>query len=123
MRHLMKCGCVAQGHMTIIGGKPIDPPIPVCVVHDCTDIVKDMPDLTGRVARCSCGNTKPSSYDLAFFEYRGEGSKSAEQTCVCGYDKAPHDPDNPYHHNIKCRDFRPRGPKDDLYYCGCRGWD
>ena len=65
---------------------------PVCVI--CTGIVKGWdqiddkpPSLEGRVAKCgSCKNTKPSSTELAFFEYT------------------------------------PSKPQD-MYYCGCGGWD
>ena len=83
-----------------------------------------MPDLTGRKARCGCGRTTPSSTDLLHFEYRGPGSRSAEDVCVCGYHQLAH------HEDIRngavsptlrhCPGFRPRGDLGfDSYWCEC----
>lgn len=81
--------------------------------------------LSGRQARCSCGATCPSDgtapgyKDIPFFTYRGPGSKEARESCVCGYYREAHGKPN-----IRCDDFRPRGPAEfDSFYCGCRGWD
>lgn len=90
-----------------------------------------MPDLTGRMARCMCGKQKPSSLDLAFFEYRGPGSRNAVHSCICGYYDVAHDllAADPvkYRHvrAVKCGGtFAPRGDVGtDSFYCGCRGWD
>ncbi len=71
---IMKCGCAAQGMMKARGGVVIDPPIPSCVIHDCTEIAGSEPDLTGRIAECSYlpkhHADKPSNRELPFFEYR-----------------------------------------------------
>jgi hypothetical protein len=78
-----------------------------------------------RMARCSCGKTEPSSdkAQLAFFEFRGVGSKEATETCRhCGYHAVAHQPEHP--RRVACLDFEPRGPQEfDLFYCGCRGWE
>lgn len=93
--------------------------------------------LIGREARCTCGASRPSTSEhLAFFEYRGEGSKRAIETCRhCRYAEIAHTqeivrgPSNSILvHNVveegKCPGFEPHGPFDhDTFYCGCRGWD
>ena len=92
-----------------------------------------------RQARCPhCKTERPSTPDLPFFEYRGPGSRSAKEQCVCGYYEVAHDPahmDTLVHdrdgkrrptvvESGRCSGFVPRGPWDvDLFYCGCRGWD
>lgn len=80
-----------------------------------------------REARCGCGKIRPSSDDLPFYEYRGEGSKYAVDSCAtCAYVAAVHQPVNPHTDRPGVIDhpFTPRGPHDyDSYYCGCRGWD
>lgn len=98
------------------------------------------PDMTGRVARCSSvagiagsGHAEmPSSPDLAFFEFRGEGSRAATESCIhCGFALGAHQEDAPRNRDGKrmvdrygCPGFVPRGPWEcDTYYCGCRGWD
>ena len=49
-------------------------------------------NLQNRIARCDCGREAPSSTDLAFFEYRGEGSTAATSTCkVCRYHELAHE--------------------------------
>lgn len=87
-------------------------------------------NLQNRIARCDCGREAPSSTDLAFFEYRGEGSTAATSTCkVCRYhelahERAANDPDATHLRHILGHDFEPRGGVDvDIFYCGCRGWD
>lgn len=85
-------------------------------------------DLTGRVASCYCHKEKPSSYDLAFFKFRGHGSEDAIHACKnCRYQdvahtdevRAKHGPLGPI-----CGKFEPNGafPQDE-FYCGCDGWD
>jgi len=94
---LMKCGHSANGYKQTESG-----PVPVCVI--CAGITKDaeivednVPDLTGRKARCNhfgqearhgktCTGEANSKIDLVFFE---------------------HKPDRTY----------------DVFYCGCWGWD
>ena len=98
--------------------------------------------LLGRMAVCSYGKKGgkyatenhgtpvASSVNLAFFEYRGEGSKSATEKCAnCGYYKVAHDlplvddRGRPRGKDI-CDSFAPHGAYEyDEYYCGCWGWD
>ena len=93
------------------------------------------PDLTGRIARCSCGRTEPSDAKvLAFFEYCGPDSRRSQEQCKCGYNECAHDKEY-MSRNVpsnrltvveqgKCSGFQARGPLEfDMYYCGCRGWD
>lgn len=90
----MKCGHTAQAYEQGTNK-------PVCIICMCDEVAETLPDLTGRVARCTyygqginnrssgykvCKGEVPSSFDLPFFEYR---------------------PDKPY----------------DKYYDGCYGWD
>jgi hypothetical protein len=98
-------------------------------------------NLTGRVARCGSNAKIPgsghaeqaSSPTLAFFEYRGEGSRAATDVCRhCGYAEVAHEPGAPVWRSSGktavethgCPGFEPHGPWEcDTYYCGCRGWD
>lgn len=93
---LMKCGCVAQGVLRAKGGVTFDPPIPSCLVHDCTDVADAMPDLAGRMAECAYlpnGHAlKPSSFELPFFVFRGEGSPEATEKCKCRSSWIAHQP-------------------------------
>lgn len=71
---MMACGCRANGYMTAHLGVKYDPPLPCCVVHGVIQQIEE-PDLTGRIARCSCGKTTPSDSteqwtSLPFFEHR-----------------------------------------------------
>jgi hypothetical protein len=116
---LMKCGHVAQGTDSATG----EPTCIICVglLGGATEVDPAPPSLEGRVATCAyrCGATRPSSYDLAFFEYRGPGCKDAELKCTCGYFKTAHG-----RGGFGCSSFKPHGPwADDQFYCGCRGWD
>ncbi len=132
---MMKCGCAAQGVLKAKGDVKFDPPIPACVVHDCYEVADAPLNLTGRLADCAYlpkGHaTKPSSLDLAFFEFRGEGSRDATEICKCGLAKKPHDenggkiPARKYAMVPKgCAGFTPKGSQErDRYYCGCHGWD
>lgn len=83
--------------------------------------------MSDRQARCQCGHTQPSADAdrLAFFEFRGEGSKHATTLCHCGYALAAHDKPHVAAHHAKTRkEPAPRGPHEyDSFYCGCRGWD
>ena len=122
---LLACGCRA---MAVSDGRPS------CPVHDTTEVAQEQPNLTGREAVCGCGTRRPSSLDLAFFEYCGPGSRDAVGMCVCGYADVAHDPNVmrtrvPSNRQTvieleKCSGFRPRGAREtDMFYCGCRGWD
>lgn len=120
---MMKCGCAASAVLTTKGGVKLDKPILSCPIHMC-DEIGDTPDLTARIARCAYGDHahKRSSPDLAFFEYRGPGSRWATEICQCGYTEAAHEKPHITKH---CKTgFTPRGPAPfDVHYCGCHGWD
>lgn len=171
---LMKCGHIPQGDSATCV---------ICVgVTPDAEVLVSTPDLTGRVARCSsCMTERPSSFDLPFFEYRGEKeivrrsgrcgacgcrpeehgprltgrriqrlrgvavAQSTLQQCgVCGHmsmtgqDQAAADmqwPDAAF----VVRRYAPQvtlaavceryeeyvftEPVNDIFYCGCRGWD
>lgn len=105
-------------------------------------------DLTGRTARCAyfggkakyartadgkCDSQQPSSWELAFFEFKGEGSKDALESCgKCGFHQVAHTKEG-VAGNVrpttviedgKCDGFVPKGPQEfDRFYCGCWGWD
>lgn len=93
--------------------------------------------LEGREARCGCGKTRPSTDQddgsLAFFEYRGEGSRMATDMCKhCHFSIVAHEHEG-VKNNVdprtviekgKCEGFEARGSWEyDVFYCGCRGWD
>lgn len=98
--------------------------------------VEQQPSLKGRMARCGCGSTCPSDSEaLAFFEFRGAGSRVAKTSCGnCGYDEVTHSPAGMARNVVsnrktvveqgKCRGFQPHGPYElDGFYCGHSGWD
>ncbi len=124
-KYLMTCGCMAQ---TAYKGAEHGS-VPICFVHGCVEVSKMIPDLSGRMAYCGADKHKgkPSSLDLAFFEYHGEGSRRAQEICNCDYAEVAHeikDREKPSHLRGCCDNFIPRGPSpSDTYYCGCRGWD
>lgn len=85
MQPMMQCGCRAQGTNSKTGE-------PVCVVHIGLDagatVVADEPDLSGRIAKCTCGRTNPSDQPLPgyiglpFFEYHPQ---SDHDRFYCGH--------------------------------------
>jgi hypothetical protein len=72
---LMSCGCTTPLTKQATGN-------PACMWHPEAEPVP-MPDLFGRVARCGCGEQKPSSPKLAFFELH---PKHNFDTYYCGHD-------------------------------------
>ena len=138
---MMKCGCAAQGTCSGIGDKVFDPPIPACITHNCFEVA-ETPSLSGRTARCTyhgkkphrnecpkcrnkqaCACEEPSSPDLAFFVFQGEGSQYATEICVCGMHQVAHQKKRG-EGGCKCQTFVPQGPAThDRYYCGCMSWD
>ncbi len=126
---MMKCGCAAAGVMRSKGGVTYDPPIPSCIIHDCIELADAEPDLTGRLAECvylpKHHTDKPSNRELAFFEWRGPGSRSATTMCKCGYGIVAHEGGQNYRKEFRCKvgGFTPVGDLPDKYYCGCHGWD
>lgn len=82
MSVLMKCGCRANGKMD---GKPC------CAIHvglhpGATEISEKQIDLSGRQAKCSCGQLRDSNIDLAFFEYRPERNTDIYYCGHAGWD-------------------------------------
>lgn len=89
-------------------------------------VTKEKPDLTGRRSRCpSCKNVVLSSFNLAFFEYRGPGSASGVNTCKnCGYRRSAHDQVIAKRVHGICTNFETIGSYEfDSHYDGCQGWD
>lgn len=124
MNPLMKCGHIAQGHDENNN--------PICVIcfgitQNALIVVEEnnIPSLEGRKAKCTyCGNIRDSSYDLAFFEYHGNGSYNAINSCKnCRYYEVAHNSDSRNINKNICDNFEPIGDTIDIYYCGCRGWD
>ena len=119
---MMRCGHAANGICNSKAGVKYSPGIPSCVICSCINIATQEFDLTNRKARCcSLESERDSSLDLAFFEYRGPGSKQSIESCAnCGYYEVAHNKPK-----IKsCGAFKPHGAYGyDLYYCGCKGWD
>lgn len=141
---LMKCGCAAQAHRVLKDGSRV----PSCPTHDCIEIAPEQADLTGRIARCAyhgkrtsprgsygggnecnygqskapvCTCEQPSSRDLPFFEYCGEGSRDSTHCKHCGYYEVAHTGERG---SRACRKFEARGASlIDKFYCGCHGWD
>lgn len=88
--------------------------------------VVERPSLEGRQARCgSCKTTTPSDWELAFFEFRGEGSRQAKESCQnCGYSIVAHTAEVRARGVKVCDEFHARGAWEfDGFYCGCQGWD
>lgn len=114
----------------------------------------EAPELVGRLARCayyggekprgfysssSCGNgrdgtkcmcERPSSRDLAFFEFCGDGSRDALLCKHCGMMPTAHGDGLGPCRNPGMRKHRPgtvyeaQGDRGfDRFYCGCHGWD
>jgi hypothetical protein len=122
---MMKCGHSANAKHE---GKPC------CAI--CAEILpqayvvdEEPPDLAEREARCSCGKTMPSNdKNLAFFEYRGEGSQVSFNCKVCGFSIVAHNKERTHYKTLqKCVDedtYTPRGGMEyDSFYCGHSGWD
>jgi len=147
---MMTCGCAAQGVCSGIGGRIVEPPIPVCITHNCVEVASAPPSLDERRARCTyfgtggfrsyacnyqartgcskkrCACELPSASTLPFFEYRGPGSREAVEGCAhCGYFRVAHENAGPRGGKAQpCRHFEPRGDRGyDCFYCGCAGWD
>lgn len=88
-----------------------------------------MINLKERTAKCQCGAEQVSDKDLAFFSFRGEGSKDATDSCgTCGYAEVAHtraqELNEPHLAHCRTHEFTPHGAWEyDVFYCGCRGWD
>lgn len=129
---MMRCGHAAN---STANGQPA---CAICAPRVEAYVTMEQPDLAGREARC-CKETGPvpSSPLLAFFEFRGEGSRSATDVCRnCGYAECAHGSGQA---EDIARGLRPRrnvvdegrclgfvesgGWRYDGYYCGHSGWD
>lgn len=106
MKPMMKCGCAAQGTCSSMGGVEYNPPIPSCVVHSCIEVAEtQIPN--DRMAKCDCGKISPSSPNLPFFEFKGEGSPSSKERCKhCGYFESAHWPSWMAHIRVVRRWFK-----------------
>jgi hypothetical protein len=120
---MMECGHAANA--TTEG----NPCCAICFMLDpgATVVSVSPPSLEGRIAVCPhCKKTKPSSPELAFFEYRGPGSDNCSK---CGYKAVAHSnlyPTNPVTgraNPVKDHNFDPAGKETDVFYDGCFGWD
>lgn len=68
-------------------------------------------------AVCTC--EQPSSGELPFFEFCGEGSRESRICKHCGYAEIAHT-----EKRVKCQRYEPKGDRGfDRFYCGCHGWD
>lgn len=125
MKPMMKCGHVASG-TTGLGGDPVCL-LDVGITPDALEVAGP-PDLTGRMARCTCERDPvPSAPELAFFEYRGDGSPAALNHCAtCAYYEVAHEGkrNGVQHLQLVCDEFVAHGAYEfDSYYCGHAGWD
>lgn len=86
-------------------------------------------DLTGRQAKCTCGEVRPSSYELGFFEYNGPGSAMKHICKHCRYHQLAHSPEHmaknvPSNRRTVierglCKGFEPSVAAEfDLFFCG-----
>lgn len=132
-RPMMKCGHAANSQRVM----PDESRIPACVIcapdAAAYEIADNEPDFAGRVAKCGpkCAVVPSAERErLAFFEYRGPGSRAATLCRHCAKYAIAHDMEamkargyvSPV---VSCKRYEPRteGYPHDLYYCGCRGWD
>ena len=76
---MMECGHAANGL------KGDDPVCVMCfgIIAGADQVAPDL-DLTGRRARCACGEETDSSTRLAFFEYRPDGATGMDGF-YCGH--------------------------------------
>lgn len=140
MNIMMACGHAANAHTKNEDGEDI-PSCVICAPSIESRTIIGPPNLEGRIAKCAYsspgrywyGNPEdhakgvPSRIDLAFFEYKGPGSKAAMEHCgECGYYLVAHSGPQmgKWVKNPKDHEFVPHGPYEfDTYYCGCFGWD
>lgn len=107
---IMKCGCAAAATCRDDGkGNHYDPPIPVCITHDCLEIADPQPDLEGRKARCVYFGVVPTgrNHESNYGCKRGEPCQCEQPSLIHKLPFFVHRPDRPH----------------DEFYCGCFGWD
>lgn len=60
---------------------------PCCVMCNCSEFAKDVPNLTNRKARCSdCGKIVDSKLNLAFFIHKPNEQYDKFYCGCCGWD-------------------------------------
>lgn len=108
---LMKCG-----HTAMAVDENGNPCCVICHGDPRSQIVEeDLPDLTGRLAKCDCGNTRESSIELPFFEYKGPNSHAAKEMCkLCRYGIIAHLPKWEYRLVMKRDWFKNKNIDDDI---------
>lgn len=88
MNVMMKCGHAANAQYTDTDGNK-KPCCAICagINSRAYEIADDVPDLSGRKARCSyCGKTTESNFNLAFFEYRPDRETDSFYDGCMGWD-------------------------------------
>ena len=83
---LMACGHAANAEQLDLFGEPRPVCAICCGIKPGWDEVAPVPVLKDRVAKCSCGLTRPSSTKLAFFEHRPELSSDSFYCGCRGWD-------------------------------------
>jgi hypothetical protein len=123
MTQLMGCGHAPNAQKVHPDGTKT-PSCAICAgIDPGANVLVEGPSLEGRTARCHCWTTRASSTLLAFFEYRGPGSRVGEEMCArCNFYGVAHDVTGA--RNGVRHAFVPHGPfEHDTYYCGCDGWN
>ena len=76
---LMQCGCRAMGHDSKTGKE-------ICLTHMCEEPM-ELPDLTGRTAKCTyCKTEVNSSVGLPFFVYENDKGRDRFYCGCMGWD-------------------------------------
>jgi len=125
---MMKCGHAAMSTCNKRNGQVFDPPIPTCVICDCTEIDPSAPDLTGRKARCSYFNQRinpPGTYHGSECGKCNQRYREKNSTiCQCQVPSSTtlgffaYTGPGSKHYSAQ------QGPKEfDQYYCGCASWE
>lgn len=92
-----------------MGDIDYDPPIPCCVTHGCMEVAEIIPDLSGRMARCTY-------FGSGHFRNHGQiygGGECSGASCRC---VVPSRLDLPFF-------VYQSGKTEDRFFCGCAGWD
>lgn len=109
---ILTCGCAASSLRTLTDGSAVS----ACFLHDCIEVDKNPPDLTGRMASCmydgSCRNRRggPNAY-MGRRTRPDHGAFDAK-----GHSVAPSSRQLPLFRNVRDQSM-------DCYYCGCDGWN
>ena len=109
---LMKCGCAPNGVKVSKGKIKYDPPLEGCLIHSCFEPANEIPDLTGRTARCTYfGKPKPRRRYA-----NDECNYGCRNNAVCGCGSQPSS------FGLAFFKYKPESSQDE-FYCGCFGWD